>query len=192
MTGRLMRAKSAILHAMILAVALSSSGCTTGPATAAAPPVACVLLSASQIGQYGLSRAVNPFFPRASLVRKAADEFVVLQLNLSLSEPTRIAIGGAVRDTAGNEVARLQSLSQMQEYWRFGEDVSDRDARSRMDSLTRYYAPALQFAPRRGRHEYIVVLLGKNPLPRPATAVLSVSLNDAESQSFTFPLPALK
>jgi len=191
MTGRLMRAKSAILPAMILAVALSSAGCTSSPATAA-PPVACVVLSASQIVMYGPSRAVNPFFPRASAVRKAADEFVVLQLNLSLSEPARIALAGAVRDTAGNDAARLQSLSQMQEYWSFGEDVDDREARARMDTLTRYYSPALQFVQRRGRSEYIVVLLGKNPLPRPATAVLSVSLNGAEPQSFTFPLPALK
>ena len=193
MSYHLRRVKSAIFLAAILAVALSSAGCASGPSTAAeTPAVSCILLSSSEIGHYGASRAINPFSPRTSLLQGTPDEFVVLQLNLSLAESTRVAIAGSVQDAAGNEVARLQSLTQMQEYWRFGTDLPDREARARVDTLARYYAPSLEFVRNKGRPEYIVVLMGKKPLPRPASILVSVTLSGGDPQLFSFPLPDRK
>jgi hypothetical protein len=171
-----------------VAFALAAAGCTTAPG-AAASPLTCKLLSPQEIGTFAPSRAVNPFVAHGSILQGTPDEFVVLEVDLSLSEPARVSTAASVEDEAGTEVAGLWNRKQMHAYWDHLQDVTDRDDRIRQDTLDRYYPPASEFAARRGQTTWILVLVGKNPLPRPATVKVSVSLNGAEAEAFSFPLP---
>jgi hypothetical protein len=183
--------RSFFMFAASCAVALSAAGCMSGGGTAAAP-VACRLLSPQEISSYAPSRPLNPFVAHGSLLQPAPEEFVVLELDLSLAEPARVAITGAVEDESGAAVAQLWSRTQMHIYWDHLADVTDRDARTRVETLDRYYPPAADFAARRGRTTWILVFEGKSPLPRPATVKVAVSLGGAEAQAFEFPLPPKK
>jgi hypothetical protein len=189
----MIRSKRQMLSFVVLAASfaltLATAGCTTAPGAAAAPAVTCKLLSPQEIRTYAPARALNPFIAHTSLLQGAPDEFVVLEVDLSLSESTQVSLAASVENEAGNEVAGLWNRKQMHAYWDHLQDVTDRDDRIRQDTLDRYYPPASEFAARRGQTTWILVLVGKNPLPRPATVKVSVSLNGAEAEAFSFPLP---
>ena len=92
-------------------------------------------------------------------------------------------------DATGKDIAQLQTFKQMTDYWSAAEDLPYRDKDARATVLTRYYPPDLEFGAGKGRSEYLVILRGESPLPRPATVKLSVALNGGDPQVFTFPLP---
>lgn len=185
--------KPCVLFAAALAVMISAAGCSSGPEPApGAPPVSCILLSGPDLWQYGTNDVVNPFVPRKGFIRGADEEFVALRIRLSLPESAQVSIDGSVQDPAGKEVAPLQTLAQMTEYWSGAEDVAYRDQNARSNTLTRYYPASFYFTAKKGSSEYVVVFRGKNPLPRPASVMLSVAVGDAQPQQFNFPLPDMK
>jgi len=184
-------AKHVLSLAVLAAVFMAAVGCaTTGGAALA--PVTCRLLSPAEVATYAPSRPINPFIAHGSFILKSPDEFVVLDLALNLPEQARVSVAASVNDEVGTPVAALWTRTQMHMYWDHMQDITDRDDRIRQDTLDRYYPPASDFNARRGRTEWILVLVGKNPVPRPATVQVSVSLNGAEAQMFSFPLPPVK
>lgn len=184
------RPRFLIIVAAMLAALASAVSCSSGPEPAAAvPSVSCDLLSSREISFLSATRDTNPFFPIAGLLRGSPDEFVVLRIRLSLPGTTAVALEGSTRDGTGTDVAPLQTLSQMKKYWDTPEDLANRDKVAKANTLIRWYPPEPQFTAPRDRSEYLVVFKGKNPIPRPATISLSVTLGDAEPQEFTFPLP---
>src|SRR5271169_2726475 len=110
--------KPFVLFAAALAVMISAAGCSSGPEPApGAPPVSCILLSGPDLWQYGTNDVVNPFVPRKAFIRGADDEFAALRIRLSLPESAQVSIEGSIQDPAGKEIAPLQTLAQMTEYW---------------------------------------------------------------------------
>ena len=176
----------------VFAVTLLAVSCASQPANASGKPGAsCKVLSFGDLGTYGASFFSNPFMQPSSILSGTPEELVVLDLSLSLPDSATVDLDGSVKVPTGEVVARVYSLSEMQDFWNGWGDKSSATSRTRIDTLTRYYAPSDHFMARKGNAEYIVVLMGKNPLPRPAMVELTVSLN-AVTQSFTFSLAALK
>lgn len=172
------------------AIALLSAGCASVP-IGSEPQASCTLLSSMDAGTYGTNFFTNPFMKPSSLIRGTPDEFVVLDLTLRLPESATVNLEGSVTQDSGDTVARMYTLKEMHTYWDGWGDNSDVTSRTRIEALERYYAPSDQFQAHKGRSEYVVVLMGKNPLPRPATVEFSVSINGVP-QPFKFPLPPLK
>ena len=176
------------LLAAILGGSVFIASCVTAPPGAGTPGVSCTLLSSLDLGSYGVNYTTNPFLPPTSLVKGTPDEFVALDLVLSLQDSATVNIDGAVRSESGDQVARLNDLPQMRDYWSNWGDRTDKTSRTRLDTLDRWCMPSTQFAAHKGRTEYVIVLIGKKPLPRPASVAVSVSLNGGDPQIFTFPL----
>ena len=183
--------KSAIRTGCMLAIILFATGaCATAPFPSS-PEVTFALLSVRDLGTYGQTFASNPFLAPSGFVHGAPDEFVAVGLKLALPDAGTVSLDGSVRTPDGREVARFYSLPEVQKYWSDWGDQSDLNSRSRLDTLNRWYPSASQFQAGKGRSEYVVILVGKNPLPRPATVTLTVTLNGGP-QEFTFPLPDKK
>jgi hypothetical protein len=194
MTCRSTSLKYFCLLTVIFAVGLSFAGCAGAPegASGSGPAVTCRLLPKTDIWSYGSTWASNPFLAPSALIKGTPDEFAVFRIVLTLPEAGRVGIQGSVQDAAGNTVARLFDLDEMRRYWSDWGDSTDRSSRDRLGMLEQWYVPSLDFAAHKGRSQLVFVMMGKNPLPRPATAMVSISLNNVELGTFTFDLPAKK
>jgi hypothetical protein len=180
------------LPAAILGVAVFMASCATEPPGTGTTGVSCTLLNWLDLGSYGANYTTNPFLAPTSMLKGTPDEFVALDLMLSLPDSATVNLDGAVRSDSGDLVARMNDLPQMRDYWDNWGDRTDKTSRTRLDTLNRWCMPSSQFVAHKGRTEYVIVLMGKNPLPRPASVVVSVSLNAGDPQTFTFPLPPKK
>jgi hypothetical protein len=192
MTLSLNRVKSACLLLSLLCLMLAIVGCASVPSGTTGPVVSGKILSRADLGVYGGSRSVNPFIAKSALVLGAPDEFVVFELDLTLPQAAHILIDASVTDESGTMVGKLYTPQEMHRYWENTTDVSDHDARTRLETLDRYYAPSFSFDQRGGRFEEILIFVGKNPIPRPATVTVSVTINTDAPQILTFPLPVFK
>jgi hypothetical protein len=184
--------RTAIGGAAVFAVLFLSAACATGARPASGEPeVLCTMLTSWDLGSYGANSATNPFLAPSGLIEGTPDEFVALDIALSLPDSATLSIDAAVRRAGenGEIVARLYSLQDMRKYWRAWGDPSAQTSRTRLDTLERWYAPSSQFVAHKGRSEYVIVLVGKNPLPRPASATVSIALNGKVGGTFEFPLP---
>ena len=177
------------LCGVALALVLAVAGCTSRGAVLT-PSVVCKLLDQNNVRSYGSTFATNPFLAPSALFRGTPDEFVVVEVDLALPDRRRVDIAGSVVDSSRATVAPLYDLRQMHDYWARWGDMGNRDAWTRGATLEQYYPPSLEFEAHGGRSVYVIVLIGKRPLPRPADVVVSVSLGGAEPQLFTFTLPA--
>jgi hypothetical protein len=176
--------------AMAITALIVLAGCATvrGPAEET-PAVSCVLLAPADVWGYATADEANPFLAPAGLLRGTPSEFVVLRLTLSLREESRIAVSAEARDAAGNKTARLYSASDMRDLWKAWGDETSLPHLKRAETLDRWCLPATGFTRRAGRGEYVLVLVGKKPLPRPALVDVAVTVGDAEPAVFTFTLP---
>jgi hypothetical protein len=179
---------------ILLAAGLSITGCASAPAerSGSSPAISCRLLPKTDIWSYGPTYATNPFLAPSGLIKGTPDELAVLRIDLTLPESARIGIQGSVQDSAGNTVARLLDLNELRTYWSDWGDRTDKSSRDRLGMLERWCVPSLEFNAHGGRSQYVIVMMGKNPLPRPASVVVSVTLNNVEAGSFTFELPPKK
>jgi hypothetical protein len=191
MRSHLKSMRSTGLLVVIVIITFFAAACASGP-QGTTPEVSCALLSSWDLGSYGSSYVSNPFMAPTSLLKGAPDEFVPLGLTLSLPEAATVNIDASVRNETGDVVARLYTLPEMEQYWSNWGDATDRTSRDRLQTLDRWYIPGAQIAAHKGRTEYVMVLMGKKPLPRPASVMVAVSINAGDPQMFTFPLPPKK
>jgi hypothetical protein len=185
-------ARSLGLLAAVSAIVLVVAACATGPHAGSGAPVSVTVLSSRDMGSYGPTYNSNPFIAPDAFIKGSPDEFVVLDVTLALPDSATVNIDAAVTDEAGTTVARMYSLDDMRRYWSDWGDQSEKNSRTRIETLVRWYPPSSQFVAHKGGSEYIIVLIGKRPIPRPSTAAISVSINAVEQGPFTYALPPRK
>ncbi len=181
-------ARAACILGLLLVFA---EGCATIAAPITTPDVTAKLVPDRDLAQHGVSFTADPFLAPATLLMPQ-DEFVTMTITLALPLAAHVTISGGVEDGTGKSIARLYSKQELHDYWLARGRAQDPDMVKRLSYLDTFYVPSLAFAGFRGRHEYYVVMVGKRPLPRPATVILAVSLGVGDPKQFAFELPPFK
>jgi hypothetical protein len=172
-----------------LAAAYALLSCASSPKMDpnALPEIQVRLAPERDLAHRGVSFTVDPLVPPLRLFEKS-DEFVSFAIEIRSPKPIHVAFDGDVKSENGELVARLYTADELRDYWKARTTRGDKNLNGRLEVINRYYAPSLSFDVRSGNHEYYLVCVGKNPLPRPAEAELFVSIGDEAPQSFFFPL----
>ncbi len=130
----------------------------------------------------------NPYLEPSGIFTGMKNEFVVLRMNIELPVATDVDFTAYVQDSAGKIVAEYKDLDSMRFFWSNWMTDQERN-NQRSVTLTQTYAPRQVFTARKGTRSYYIVLMGKNPLPRPATVFAQVYVKGLESQTFEWELP---
>ena len=88
----------------------------------------------------------------------------------------------------GKEVATQRDIREMENYWYPIGGKTEVNIEKRISMLRRSYMRSNPYAAKAGKSSFIVVLIGKNPLPRPAKVEVQVMAAGLESASFSFDL----
>jgi len=112
-------------------------------------------------------------------------------MDLELPSKTDVDFTAYVQDSTGKKTAEYKDLESMRFFWSYWETDREKD-NQRSLTLTQTYAPRQFFTARRGRSSYYIVLMGKNPLPRPATIFAQVNVAGLELMTFEWELPPAK
>jgi hypothetical protein len=183
--------KHSVATACILGfIILFAEGCVTG-APPTSPEVTLHLAPERVLARHGVAFTSDPFLAPATLL-VPTDEFVTVAVDIALPEATKVSISGDVEGADGTSLARLYAKDELREYWLARGRAADRDMVKRLDYLDSFYPPTLDFVAHKGRSELYVVMIGKRPIPRPAKAMLTVSLGSGDPQQFEFDLPPFK
>ena len=167
-------------------------GCATSPdAQLTGPEVTLRLAPERDLARQGVPFSFDPFLAPADSLH-SSDEFVTVVVDLALPAAARVSISGSVQGSEGVDLARMYTKAQLRAYWLAHGRERDPDMVKRLDYLDRFYAPDLDFYAHKGRSQFYVVMIGKWSIPRPAKAMLTVSLGNGDPQQFEFDLPPLK
>lgn len=139
---------------------------------------------------YGYSFEVNPYLEPSALIRGKPYEFSVLRIEISTSGSAAAVLSASVVGADGTVLASAKDLEQMKLFWDMWEG-SDPNKGRRLTSLERSYLPGYSFEQKPGRRVYYLVLMGKNPLPRPATIEATLLVEGLDPVIFSQALPAL-
>ena len=139
------------------------------------------ILDEAQVAAYG-EPLVNPFIARKLLSERETNAFAVCELKLPPMKRTSVRLVSAeYLDGEGNPVARYLPYDEFVFYWDvrylFEEQTKKRDA-----IMNRHYLHRSEFnyASRTG-HEYILVFIGKDPLPADGSARVVLAIDGAEA-----------
>lgn len=171
-------------------VVLTLAGCATSPGN----PIEIPSASARIVGRQELARKFgtdflkNPYLEPVTLFRGKLEEFVVIEVSLSLPTARNVVIRADVRSKDGAILAEQKDLSYMYTFTQAIISADDRDEIIRTDKLTRSYLPAASISGKAGYTKYLVVLMGKNPIPRPSDAIVEVNISGADSVVSVLPL----
>lgn len=164
-------------------------GCATAPASEPSSPSASVkLLSKAEIKDAcGVSASVNPFLAPSGMIKGQPDEFVVLDIELALPSRMEVEVTASAETSEGKQVAYMKDATSLSEYWVIWEPMGS--ANTRQDKIENYCLPASNYTYSKGLRHYFVVLVGKNPLPRPSIAKVQVTIQGQEPKAFFIDLP---
>jgi len=136
---------------------------------------------------YATSNEANPFLAPTGLVRGSPYEFIVLRLSLSLKKEEYVRVSTFSRDAGGNHSTRLYDARELRDLWnKWGDDETSTPHMKRAETIDRWCLPSTGFTRHAGRAEYLIVLVGKKPLPKPVVVDVVVTLGDSEPNTFTF------
>jgi hypothetical protein len=138
---------------------------------------------------YGYNYLTNPYLEPVSLLRGKKNEFIVLKIDLELAVPARVKFYASALSPDGKEVAELKNIELFQLYWDM--QAEGEGSGRRAPNLQRSYLPGFEFTARKGRNTYYAVLIGANPIPRPATVSAELNVVGLDSIVFEAELPPL-
>jgi hypothetical protein len=174
------------------------SGCATVHVAkeAAGQPdsVSVVLLSQKDLGvKFGSDPDKNPFLPQAGIILPPAYDYVVAKLGVVTALGTEVELLQAEVDDANNEVkARFYDRKSFTDLvCSLGMSGTAQVAAKRRSVVDWYYLPSQSLSLKHGKHEYIMVFIGKHPLPDDLSAYISVMV-DGEEHEFTLDVPNAK
>ncbi len=172
----------------LIGISLSAFACASLPPPDSAPTVSARLLSKAEIkNSWGNLPSTNPFLEPSGMVKGQPDEFVVLQLDFSLPSRMAVNISASVESPDFRQLAWLKDASDFEAYWVLWESMGN--AGEREAKLGRKYLPGSRYTYPRGTYSYLVVVMGENPMPRPATIKVQAIIPGIEPKAWTFPLP---
>jgi hypothetical protein len=178
---------------LALAAAMVLSGClSSGPdseaAVSPADPVAVSLVSGRDLrARFGQTFANNPFLSPKPTILEKADDFIALELKVAAGAGADLEV---VRAEAVDEKGSVcASFYNREKFTDLAMVLSGpyMDNASKKDKIGWYYLPALKMRVPSGTHSYIMVLVGKHPLPETLSARVEVRLDEQE-KSFEIPV----
>jgi hypothetical protein len=191
------RNTATILTACLFSLILSLGGCaSTGAKTAegdaamaAGNSISVVLLSDDQVrARYGRTPSNDPFIPPAADIFVKPYDYIILQL-------TAVSAGGGSLEILQAEVQDAKGKVQATFYNK--EKFADLAASltydpeniaERQNRISWYYLPSERMHINRGKSEYVMILVGKHPLPDGLTAGVRLLFN-GEEKAFSMPVP---
>jgi len=163
----------ALLLSFSILSGLLLGSCASVPA-ASGNPIAVELLSREQIIQkFGMDQKQNPFIAPTGIIKGRPYEFVVLNLSTSLANKTPIDLTIEARDKDGNATFTLWDKKDFKEMW-LGWDGGEAKTINREALIDDYYIPGDSFSAPKGKGQYYIVLIGKNPLNHPLKVTITV------------------
>jgi len=180
--------KSLATFAAAITIVLAAS-CASVPERGTEPGVELQLLTRSDLKRmYGSNFSTNPYIEPHNLITRQPREFAVLRLRLALADRLPVSVIAKVVGADGAELARHYDLEYMKDFtstWGTG----DVDVSRRINILEHSYLQSLNFTGYRGSRDYMIILMGNYPMPRPATVQAQVVVGSGEAKLFDFELP---
>ena len=156
--------------------------------------VSVVLLSQKDLNvQFGSDPDTNPFLPQAGIILPPAYDYVVAKLGVVTASGAEVELLQAEVDDVDNKVkAHFYDRKSFTDLaCSLGISGTAQTAAKRRSVVDWYYLPSQSLSLKRGKHDYIMVFIGKHPLPSDLTAYISVMLN-GEEHEFTLDVPNVK
>lgn len=170
---------------------LALAGCSTIPkiSSPSGVDVSVVPLTTVQVRTYYGTNAQgdpNPFIPPGGLLTRQTQDYVVVRIEIAAAKEAEITVGGmTAEDAAGKVVAEAFSWEQfkanLQSWYQPG-----RDSQIRYNRARNAYLPGKVMQLKPGRWDYIVVLVGKHPMPHPVAVKIAVAVNAAQPKTYEF------
>ncbi len=176
-----------------LAVAVILCGCASTGSDAAFPgaagePVSVSLVTGRELrSRFGQSFRDNPFISPKLAIMAKTDDFIALELKVAAGSGADLEVLQAEAvDGNGNVLATFYNREKFTELAMImSGPYMDNDAKR--NRISWYYLPALKMRVPAGFHSYIMVLVGKHPLPETVMTRVRLSLQGEES-SFEVPV----
>ncbi len=187
--------KAAAGVAFILAALLVSGCASSGGSVRAKAPlvdsVSLVLLTDNDVRvKYGTAYGDNPFMARAGTVTGKPYDFIDTQLSIVTDAGAAVEILDAKVVDKDNKPRAW--LYDREEFVKIITDLSNMDdtvsVSKRQTAANWYYLPSRSFTLKHGKYEYMLVFLGKHPVPEDLQVYVRLTVNGQE-QEFTLPVP---
>lgn len=128
---------------------------------------------------FGMNQSVNPFVAPKT-IRGEPYEFVVLELSTRFRNKAKVELEMSALGPAGDEVAVLWSRDDFVDMWRSYRQA-DVNLEKREQKIIDYMVPGFIFTAPVGNGSFIIPLIGKRPIPKPATIKARVLYGLTES-----------
>jgi hypothetical protein len=174
-----------------------SIGCSSGPAgrkesEPLADSASVILLSEKDLrAEFGWNYSTNPFIAPAGTVLPKAWDFIVAKLDLVSESGVKVELLQAEADDKDG-VARAWFYDRST-FADFAASVSpdDQSAQKRRNVVNWNYLPSKTLDLKRGSYGYILVFMGKHPIPDSLVANIRLMVN-GEEKDFSLPAPAAR
>jgi len=190
----MLRSKATACAALAFTVLLAS-GCATSGAKQSGPlvdSISVVLLSDKETRmKFGPAYGDNPFIPRAGTITGKPYDFIDTMLSVVTDAGADVEILDAkVVDKDGKTKAWLYDRD---EFVKIITDLSNPDdlgsISRRQNAANWYYLPSRSLTLKHGKYEYMLVFLGKHPVPDDLQVYVRLSVNGGPDQEFSLPVP---
>ena len=171
------------------------SGCASAPvakdAEAQPDSVTAVLLSQQDLkAKFSWSLEQNPFMPHVGTITRTDYDYVVVKLSIVTNSGAEVELLQAEVDDANNKIkAYFYDRKDFADYaCSILMSKNEAIAAKRRNVVNWYYLPSRSLKLKHGKHEYIMVFMGKHPLPDDVFAYIRVMVN-GEEHEFSLDVP---
>jgi len=174
----------------LVGVLVALAGCATVPKVTSPTgvDVSVSQMSPSTIRSYygiGVSGDLNPFIPAGGMLHKQKQDFIVLRISVASLRDADVTLDRATaRDAQGNDVADLYTWRQFEALLKH-DYFQGRDYQQVYSRARNAYMNPFDVSVRPGRSTYVVVLVGKHPLPFPVSVKVDVTVGLNDLRTFT-------
>jgi hypothetical protein len=180
-------------YAAAMAILLVLLGCVgggrpreEGSSGLPAEPVTVAVISARELrSQFGHSFSENPFLSPKHLITRKSVEFIVLRLKVLGPTELELLQADAV-DEAGKIRALFYPRAKFTDLAKFFS-AQEQDNMTKTNKIGWYYLPAERMRVPSGSRSYLLVLVGKHPLPEKVIARVRLRVGN-EEKSFEIPV----
>jgi len=149
-------------------------------------PVTVAVIPVRELrSQFGRASSENPFLTPKPLIRRKPVDFIVLRLKVLGATELELLQADAV-DEAGKIFASFYPKNKFVDLVKF-YSRHEQDAMTKTNKIGWYYLPAQRMRVPSGSHSYILVLVGKPPLPEKVIARVRLLVAN-EEKSFEIPV----
>lgn len=181
-----------MIAVLISAVVLLTISCANVPSYRPDKPMVTIEKATStDIRAFGSKMFENPYIEPASLIRGKIDEFFIVKIGFNLPKKSKVSINAVSAKTDGSEAGKFYTATKLMDYWMLKDVYAEDDnpyANARQIAIQRSCIPSLEYMQNEGMHEYFLPLISSNPIPRPATISITITVDDAQSFSFEYQL----